>query len=214
MSVRFGCFVSYCHSTEEVTRRFVNELVEALASSVDPYIDVPKDGALVYHDEKRLRPGYKFNVALAEAICQSLCMIAVFVPKYLDHDYCRRELEAMRQVEAERRKLLGKAASQHSYVIPVVFRGALDDLPPALKGHVHCCDFSGFTTAAPRLAVQPDAMGQIERIAQYVREVYVSMRHAGPDCSKFVLPSSKTSGHWQQFASRDASPLPLRKAGR
>ena len=216
VAIRHACFVSYCHGQGELMQRFVGELVQALVSSIEPYVDVTGGPAeLVYHDAQRLRPGYLYNEALAEAICQSVCMVAVFVPKYLDHEYCRRELEAMKRVEGERRRILGPAAPRHhGYIIPVVLRGEVKDLPPAIKGHVHCCDFSGFTTADIRLARQRRCMKEIEKIAKFVHELHRDVESMTLDCSTFTLPPASESSSWQPPAPSNSNPQPLREAGR
>lgn len=189
--------------------RFVDQLVDSLRSSIEPYMDLK-----VFIDEERLRPGYLYNEALAEAICQSLCMIAVFVPKYLDHDYCRRELHAMRQVEDRRRAALGSAARHQGFVIPVILRGDIADLPTKIKGHVHCCDFSGFTTAARRLARTGECVRKIDDIAKFIYELQKSWAQEIHDCSTFVLPTSQEADEWKPSPTSTASPQPLREAGR
>ena len=78
MAIAHACFISYCHSTEDLMSRFMKELVRALNSSLDPYMDLK-----VCIDDERLRPGYRYNEALVDDICKSLCMVSVFVPKYL-----------------------------------------------------------------------------------------------------------------------------------
>jgi len=74
---KYGCFISYCHGQYDLTRRFVEQLVSALQSSLEPYFD---SGNCVFIDKDRLQPGYKFNEALGEAVCKSICMIVVCCP--------------------------------------------------------------------------------------------------------------------------------------
>src|SRR6185436_9660597 len=86
----------------------------------------------IYVDEDRLKPGYKFNEKLASAICQSVCMIVVYSPRYAQHDYCVREFEGMELLEQRRHQLLGTAADQgKGFIIPIVLRGG--DPPARIK---------------------------------------------------------------------------------
>jgi hypothetical protein len=66
MPIKYSCFISYAHGQEELMRTFVDELKDALKSSLEPYLDEE-----VYIDEERLRPGFRFNEALARAICEA-----------------------------------------------------------------------------------------------------------------------------------------------
>jgi hypothetical protein len=210
MAIRHACFVSYCHGHGELMQRFVNEFVDSLSSTLDAYMD-----RRVYIDQDRLNYGSRYEGALAEAICQSLCMVAIFVPKYLEHDYCRRELHAMHLIEERRRVALGAAAVRHhGYVIPVVLRGEIAGLPSKIKSHVHACDFSGFTTASPRIADQAECMDRVENIAKFVYDLHTSLRDIGDDCSSFSLPTTADAEEWKPAPRGSWDPQPLREADR
>ncbi len=59
MAIENSCFISYCHGQHTLMRRFIDELREALNSSIEPYLD-----ERVYVDD-RLVPGYRYNEELA-----------------------------------------------------------------------------------------------------------------------------------------------------
>ena len=90
----------------------------------------------VFIDTGRLQPGYKYNEMLAQAICQSVCMVVVYSPKYERHEYCVREYEAMVKLEGARRQLLGSAGMGQGFIIPVILRGS-DNIPQRIRDHVH-----------------------------------------------------------------------------
>ena len=77
MTFRYICFISYVHSKSTMLREFVAELKQALVDELDPIFDED-----VYIDKEGLQPGDHFNEELAKAICQSFCMVVVYVPKY------------------------------------------------------------------------------------------------------------------------------------
>jgi hypothetical protein len=209
-----ACFISYCHGERELMTTFINQLKSALESSLEPYMD-----ERVVIDTTRLAAGYNYNEALAEAICQSICMVAVLVPKYFEHAYCRRELEAMKRIETERFNLLGTAATHgRGLIIPIILRGEITDLPPAIKDHIHCADFSKFTTAYPPLATTDKFVQDIERIARFIYEMRKQFRrrllNPSRDCSRFVLPGEAETNAWMPWEESPADPQPLREAGR
>src|SRR5712692_4192213 len=144
MPFQYSCFISYAHGQEQLIRRFIDELQKALKSSLEPYLDQQ-----VYIDEERPKAGNRFNPKIARALCESVCMILVYVPKYGQHSYCVREYAAMEWLEEQRRALLGKKLpAERGFIIPIVLRGRHEDLPPKLKGHIHYADFSRYTTAS------------------------------------------------------------------
>src|SRR5690349_8199636 len=97
MPFKYSCFVSYCHGKEDLVKTFIRELKTALKQYLDAYLDEE-----VYIDEDRLQGGDFYNEKLAEAICQSVCMIVVYTPKYERHPYCLREYAAMEELELKR----------------------------------------------------------------------------------------------------------------
>jgi hypothetical protein len=94
-------------------------------------------------------PGYNFDEALFKAICQSICMVVVYSPKYEDHVYCLREYTAMERIEMKRKEILGnKASNEVGMIIPIVLRGLQEGLPDKIRIQRHCVDFSKFSTAS------------------------------------------------------------------
>jgi hypothetical protein len=194
----YSCFISYCHGQNELTKSFVKQLTSALESYLEPYLDEP-----VYIDEKRLSPGYNYNEALAEAICNSICMIVIYSPKYERHPYCLREFEGMKEIEANRRQLIGKTfPNTKGMIIPIIFRGKPEDLPPSIKDCKHYCDFSRFTTASSEISKNPEYTAEIEKIAQLIYEHYKMIHDAGIDvctqCETYHLPSEDQIRGWRQ----------------
>lgn len=191
---QYACFISYPHGLELI-ESFVNQLKSALDAYLDPYLNEQ-----VYIDKQRLQPGYQYNEELAKAICQSVCMVVVYAPKYESHEYCVREYEAMVKLEELRRTLLGAAGRNRGFIIPVILRGA-NDIPARIKNHVHYTDFSQFTLATPRLAANPEYIGEIEKIAKVIYEHYRAFADQGAnpcaDCDAFSLPPASAVPPWR-----------------
>ena len=195
---KYACFVSYCHGQYELMNTFIDQLKAALDAYLDPLLDEQ-----VFIDRERLLPGYKYNETLAQAICQSVCMVVVYSPKYERHEYCVREYEAMAALEESRRLLLGPAGRGRGFIIPVILRGN-DNVPQRIRDHVNYSDFSKFTLATPRLASNPDYVGEIQRIAQVIYEQYRVFSNVGAnpyaDCDKFALPPAADVAPWRRPA--------------
>jgi len=213
--IEHACFISYCHGQKELMTRFIDELKHALESSIEPYLDEE-----VYIDVERLGPGYRYNEALAQAICRSVCMVTVLMPKYFSHDYCLRELAAMKRLEEQRFQTMG-AMMRHGegLIIPIILRGKRQDLPPEIRDHVHCCDFSRYSTAiAPRLSQNPDFQPEIDRIAEFIYGLYRRFQAAGDkiqlDCGAFSLPDAQEAQALFPLDLPDASPRPFQESDR
>jgi len=131
MPFKYACFISYCHGKEVLVKTFIEELKKALKSHIDPYLDED-----VCVDEGRLRGGDFYNERIAEAICQSICMIVVYTPKYERHSYCIREYAAMELLEERRLRLVEPVGPKRGLIIPIIFRGE-EDLPLKIKDQRH-----------------------------------------------------------------------------
>ena len=197
MPFKYACFISYCHGQSELMKTFIEQLKDALKNYLDPYLD---EG--VYIDEERLQHGSHYNEELAKAICESICMIVVYSPKYERHLYCLREYQAMEHIEKERMQLLGgRAIPERGMIIPIIFRGELEDLPPKIK-NIQYADFSKFTLATLDLSRDPEYIKQIENIAKYIHEYFKLFRKHGTDvcsgCNSFRLPSEEKIEPWRE----------------
>lgn len=198
MPFRYACFISYCHGQSKLMKTFIEQLKDALKNYLDPYLDEE-----VYIDEERLQPGFHYNEELAKAICESICMIVVYSPKYERHSYCLREYQAMELIEKERMQLLGeRAISGRGMIIPLIFRGETEDLPPKIKKDIHYIDFSKFTLATSDLSSDPEYIKQFENIAKYIHKYFEIFKEVNVDvccgCNSFRLPSEEEIEPWRK----------------
>jgi hypothetical protein len=175
---------------------FMDQLKRALKAELEPLLDEE-----VYIDDERLKPGYLYNEALASAICESICMIVVYSPRYERHEYCRREFAAMESLEQPRKQMLGRGAPPRGFIIPVILRGKVDDLPPQITNSRHYADFSQFTLAAADISRHPEYAAEIRKIAEVIYDHYKAFEKAKADpcgpCEKFKLPGAEASPRWR-----------------
>lgn len=194
----YACFISYSHGQNELVRGFMDQFTKALGDELETLIDLP-----FYLDEPRLQPGYLFNEALAEALCRSVCMIAVYTPIYEARPYCGREYEAMVQLEARRRRLAGLPNSQ-GLIIPVVLRG-FEHLPPRLKDERQAEDFSQFMLADRQMRRNPKFIPRVKAIAYQIYDHYRALKpfegHACDECGAFKLPAEGDLPAWRPTAA-------------
>lgn len=197
MPLKYACFISYAHGKG----KYVGSLIEALHEELSSQLEMHCLEE-VYLDEKRLRPGYKYDEKLAEAICLSACMVVAYTPVYGQREYCRRELAAMEQLEKKRRELLGDAARGHGFIIPVIFAGNIEHLPQNIKSSAHCCDISAFTLQSANLRSNPGFAEAVKPVCEGILEIrnLLSMHQAAVDakmdCSSFALPDTGNVSTW------------------
>ena len=210
MPFKHSCFISYCHGQGDVIRPFIEQLKAGLDSYLEPYLD-----ERVYIDEERLKPGYRFNAALAHALCESICMIVVYVPRYERHPYCLQEFAAMEALETARLAALGLGEEEPlGLIIPIILRGRGHELPARIREHRHYADFSRFTTASPDIRRNDEYARRLDDIAQYIHDMYQRFAAAGTDlcrdCASFRLPAAEAVRPWRHDGAARSEPFPFR----
>lgn len=186
MAIRYGCFFSYAHGRHELMQRFKATLADALRCYLEPYFDNEDE---LFVDTEQLGGGDDLDRKIARAMCESVCMILIYTPKYEAHAYTRREYAAMRALEAERSKWY--ALPSH-LIIPVIMTRHPLSLPPQISEPGMYVDFSRYTLATGDLKTNPDFLPDIRRMVERITMHYHYLRYSIPpdhDCSRFVLPS-------------------------
>lgn len=215
--MKYACFISYCHVQGEIINSFINQLQKALTDEIALHIGAPpcSDKALLCIDRTLLQPGFLFHKALAQAICNSECMIVVYSPVYDGHDYCRQEFEGMKLLEQERRKRLGREWPQEcGMIIPIILRGKEDDLPDVIKAYrQYCTDFRQFRLGDPPIGENikyRDSIAQIVNVIYENHKKFEKAKAAGIDlcdsCNSFSLPPLNEIPPWQpdDFPNRES----------
>ena len=185
MKIRYGCFFSYAHGQHAFMSKFKNDLIEALQCYLEPHFDNEHE---LFIDSEQLGGGDDLDQRIARALCESVCMIVIYTPKYEAHGYTRREFAAMQLIENER-KLWYRLPSH--LIIPVIMTRHPVCLPPQIAGPGMYIDFSRYTLATGDLKANPDYLPDIARIVARVARHYHLLKAATPvghDCGRFVLP--------------------------
>lgn len=205
---RYAAFISYVHGQQRLMDQFISQLSEALKSELEPYFEDP-----IYIDQERHKPGDRFNPKIAEALCHSTCMVLVYVPKYENHEYTRREWRGMEELQTKRYMAVKKHRPTSGLIIPVILRGRLESLPVALRDHIHVCDFSKYKTSDQPLVENEQYIDQIKEMAEFIWERHKELESVVDEvigsCDGFVLPDDV-----QMAQTQVAQPFPGRQPGR
>lgn len=186
MAIRYGCFFSYAHGRHALMQRFKSALADALRCYLEPYFDNEDE---LFIDTEQLGGGDDLDRKIARAMCESVCMILIYTPKYEAHAYTRREYEAMRLIEAERGKWY---ALPSRLIIPVVMTRHPESLPPQIADARFYVDFSRYTMATADLMSNPDFLPDIDKMVKRIAAHYACQKKHTPldhDCNQFVLPA-------------------------
>jgi len=184
MTIRHGCFFSYAHGHHAYMAKFKNDLVDALKCYLEPHFDSENE---LFVDSEQLGGGDDLDQKIARALCESVCMIVIYTPKYEAHPYTRREFAAMQLIEEERKTWYPLPSH---LTIPVVMTRHPLSLPPQITRGLYV-DFSRYTLASSDLKTNPEFLPDIEKIVQRIAAHYHYLKRCippGHDCSRFVLP--------------------------
>lgn len=209
--MKYACFISYSHVQSKILDSFISQLQEALTNELSLHIK----NAKISIDRTLLQPGSLFNEALAQAICNSACMIVVYSPVYDSHAYCRQEIEGMKLLEQRRRILLkDKWPQDRGMIIPIILRGDLQNLPEDIEAYrQYCSDFRDFNLGDPHICKNKKYRDPIKDITKFIYENFSIFEKADIDpcgiCDRFRLPpineiSLWRPKPWDNFPSRES----------
>ena len=197
MSIEYACFVSYAHSKARKTKAFIEQLAEAVSECLDGRLDLD-----VYVDKERLTVGVPYNEKLAEAMCQSVCMIVVLSPIYAQREYCQREFAGINEINKFRKKKLEEKGVSSNFFIPLVYAGRDEEIPPEIKENVQYRDVRKFKLGGRRMIYDKNFEPLCSEIADQICERYDELRELiatgekQMDCKNFSLPKFDSPEKW------------------
>lgn len=189
MRIEYCCFISYPHGQENVLVPFVNDFVQGLEKEI--YATMRRK---IWIDFKFLKGGTRLNEEIGPDLCRSACMILLYTPLYFDreHLYCARELKAMRELEAQRLRLLRDRGK--GLIIPIILRGE-KKFPKALAEERLYYNFTDIEFNNPTESIRTKFSRQIREIAEYIVELNERLEEVVDDlpqeCESFSLPTSE-----------------------
>jgi hypothetical protein len=213
MPFRYPCFISYRSGQNSLMLQLLEDLDSALRAELDAY-DFGPISDLVFIDKQRLEGGQFFNPVLAKALCESVCLIAIYTQSYFsnNHLYCTREYMGMESLEGVRRQLISGDPAHRGLIIPVVLRG-LKFMPGVVKENRNYYDFQSYTTASKRITKHPKLVGEVQRIAEYIFSCYRLFNGLRDDpcsnCQGYKLPTDDEARNWLARVAPTQETLPL-----
>jgi TIR domain len=197
----YGCFISYARGHHELLKTVEAQLQAAIVKELDSYFD---KNDCAFMDTEGIYAGDDWEKRIAKALCQSVCMIVVYHPRYKRSEPCRREFLAMERIEMERRKQLGAKLDKASGLIfPFLIRSE-DTLPKPLQRRQYI-DISDVTLASPQLPMTDQFAQRIKDIGRQVNRVYEALADKGLDrgerCDEFALPTPDEARPWSDDAT-------------
>jgi TIR domain len=194
MPIKYSCFISYRHDSTAIAKDFQ----DALENELSLLINLP-----VYIDEDRLSGGQFFNKAIASALCQSACMIMIYIPRYFEYasPYCAREYKAMEQLELRRLAKLRRNGNSNpnGFIIPVVYRG-LEVFPKQIKSNRQFYNFESYFLGGRTRKNNVKYLTAIKDIANYIFQRCQDLNTLPSDpcdgCEEFVIPPKSRISRW------------------
>jgi len=187
-----------------LVKGFLDQFSEALKSELEMHLAVD-----VFLDKDRLNAGAVLNPTLALALCESVCMVMIYTPRYFadDSTYCAREFLAMQHVESKRAQLTQTNAVK-SFIIPVVLRGD-QDFPNRIfaNGPVIYSNFSRFALSDRKILKNSIYYSEIKKIANHIVAMFslLSAKQPCKECSQFNFPDEPTALTWLKNTFNESS---------
>lgn len=212
MTIKYACFISYPHPRTEgrldqrqhdLITDFIGSFLNGLKFYLKAYLR--KD---IYFDEDYLEGGSIVDKDLAQAICESVCMIVVFVPAYSDSNYCKREFLTMERIEKKRGRLLkDNYYKTHRMIIPIILRGDAEELPHKITTIKYFNEFSNFHTATQNMWENEIYRQILEVIARDIRKFHTFLTELEDQGNTIDCPKLAS----EQEASRAFTKTPRKK---
>lgn len=200
MPLQYACFISYRHyEGNELAKTIIDGVYEGLKNELDLLVGPNR----VHRDNRGgMAVGAIIPKALPLNLCQSACLVVVYVPDYFSQDstWCTREFQAMLDLEQQRLALLTNPADRaQGLIIIIVFRGK-DKLPRVFTQDRLVCYFDNYSLIEPVIPKNPDLYPQIRKIAEYISDRFHVLQKLAPDpcagCATFSLPDETTAQTW------------------
>jgi len=187
----YPCFISFRHFDDAISEAFINQFVDCLKGYLNPLV-----GKDPFVDFKRMEPGYSLQPALANALCNSACMVVIWSPQYFneEHLWCAMEYKAMIELEKKRLSLLPAHEQFKKLIIPVIYKGS-KYYPADLEDSTLYLNLEKFSLYETEMIKNKNFATEIERLANYIYDRIRVFNKITPapwgNCGQFQLPSKQ-----------------------
>lgn len=182
---------------DECAARFKKSVESELSYQVDNLVSKPK----VFLDQSDLSVGDQWDAVIRHALCRSIAMIALCVPKYyrFKHRWCGLEWAAMDKLSDVR--LPGE---KFRAIIPVIVRDP-ENLP-AIVSKIQYRDISHMTLKGRRYYNTEEYREVIQAVVMRIEEVAtaIARRVAVSNCGAFEFPDVPAFANEQISEQKDS----------
>jgi hypothetical protein len=214
MPINHSCFISFTTGTGKALQEFIDLLQAQLLDGLKAYVREP-----AWRFDENERIGAEWQRVLPLRLCQTVCMVAFYVPSYESSGPCIREYVAMEDIEAARLKALGDELDpEFRMIIPVILKKRKGTIIPSwMQSSKLCLDITEYKTPDQPLVKaleHPKCVARLEEIAESVYEVWRAMtQHPDDLCvnCRNELPPVDDERVRERWISRDVFTLPSRK---
>jgi hypothetical protein len=208
MAFKCACFISYPHNAGKSVDKFVTRLKEELQ---DRFAQFVTDPIVTDHD---FLTGADFNKAIAQRICESACLLVVYMPVYQRKTFCLQEYTAMERLQAVRYQALkADLSAQFGMILPLIYTGDDATIPEWISKHINYRNIRDFTVSDP-LTVFDDASFKewIVKIANLVNSLYNTFQgtNLGSPCGGYKLPDETDPDVTKKLTVPTQPPEPFR----
>ena len=190
--LKHACFLSYRGLENEVYKAIVEQINRKLTDELNFVLELKEP---VYLDKRRFQPGYSLDNNVATALCESVCMVVFYTPRYFKSAYCAMEYKAMKKLEQERVAafVIVQGKQNPRLIIPLIFRGS-KNLPDEIRNNQKCFYMDNLSTREVEHSI-------IVKLAEYISECYEAFNKLSVNksfessleksfsCENFDLPS-------------------------
>lgn len=177
----YHCFISWPSTVNSYMGQFAGALKESLTEELAFQITEPR----VYLAPRDIAPGTQWESDLKEALCGSICMVALCIPVYFHekHRWCLLEWASMEELTQRR---LG--SDKRGAIIPIVL-SEMPDRPPALAALQHI-DLSSQKLRGRSFLRSQDFRSVAVKVVARIDEIATRIvsRKAKAGCDKFDFP--------------------------
>ena len=189
MSLKYACFLSYRRIKSRAYKKIVEEVYEKLNDELNFILELDKPvycpDRLWFEDDNSVEK----RRDVAKALCESACMVLLYMPRYFNSKDCCLEYLTMEKLEEERVKLFESPFEQKQrLIVPLILRGS-NNLPDEIKINRECFYMDHVSTSVVDRST-------IIRLAEYISECYEAFQRESPeklkqnfDCDNFAFLS-------------------------
>ncbi len=203
-SFEYACFISYRNSRKRedgLLSVFAKQLSDALERTLDTHLyeDIARqdNDYMVFLDDNIIETGDFMAKTMGDALCKSICSIVLFTRNYLGGSFwCASELHGMLKVERHRLDTMQVKPAEMGFILPILFKRDIKDMPKALRQRAFEKDFTKFTLAVKDITEHEEFVEIIEALAEKIAAIQAAILEKNTDicghCMDFSLHDVET----------------------